>query len=58
MSRAEIADGYGDDLHPAAVEALSDAWQVTLIDPEWGRNDLLWPLLDAFAEQHNPADVH
>ena len=29
-----------------AVDALCGAWQVTVIDPEWGRNDVLWHALD------------
>lgn len=29
-----------------AFDAVVDAWQVCLIDPEVGRNDRLWPLLD------------
>jgi hypothetical protein len=29
-----------------AFVAIADAWQVCLIDPEIGRNDRLWPLLD------------
>ena len=33
------------NFHPAVIEALYEAWQVTLIDPEWGRNDVLWPAL-------------
>lgn len=35
--------------HGDVLDAVCDAWQVTLIDPEWGRNDLLWPLLDEVA---------
>ncbi|MFJ4974189.1 DUF6919 domain-containing protein [Streptomyces coeruleorubidus] len=35
-----------------ASVAIADAWQVCLIDPEIGRNDRLWPLLDdLFATQ-------
>lgn len=30
-----------------ALDAITDAWQLCLIDPEIGRNDLLWPLLDS-----------
>lgn len=30
-----------------AVRALCSAWQVTIIDPEWGRPGLLWDVLDA-----------
>jgi hypothetical protein len=51
VSRSDIEDegaGYGI-CHPQAVEAICRAWQVTIIDPEWGRNDLLWPALEAFA---------
>jgi hypothetical protein len=36
--------GYGI-CHPDAVRALCEAWQVTVIDPEPGRNDTLWPAL-------------
>ncbi|MGW0335503.1 DUF6919 domain-containing protein [Streptomyces sp. NPDC003011] len=32
--------------HPHAVRAVVDAWQITLVDPQWGRNTLLWPLLN------------
>jgi hypothetical protein len=30
-----------------AVDAIEAAWQVTLVDPEWGRESLLWDVLDA-----------
>jgi hypothetical protein len=49
-----IRYGYEGDCHPAAVEALCGAWQVTLVDPVWGRNDLLWPVLKAFAASVRP----
>ena len=32
--------------NPAAIAALCSAWQVTVIDPEWGRADLLWDVLE------------
>jgi len=51
LSRRHIRDphvGYGI-CHPAAVSALCSALQVTVIDPQWGRNDLLWPALERFA---------
>ena len=41
LSRKQVNftfDGYG-------YEALRDAEQVTIIDPEWGRNDRLWSTL-------------
>ncbi len=36
-----IFEGIGD----AAMNEVLDAWQVTVIDPVWGRNDVLWPTL-------------
>jgi hypothetical protein len=50
LSREEIEYGYGHDC-PQAIEALCSAWQVTLIDPDWGRNDVLWPVLERFASE-------
>jgi hypothetical protein len=32
-----------------ALEQLAEAWQVTLVDPCWGRNDRLWSVLARFA---------
>jgi hypothetical protein len=34
-----------DTITDTAWNAVADAWQVTLIDPEWGRNSVLWPAL-------------
>jgi hypothetical protein len=48
-SRSILQDNYSETCHPDAIQALTGAWQVTLIDPQWGRNDLLWPVLEAFA---------
>jgi len=45
----ELEYSYVGICHDDAVRALCGAWQVTLIDPVWGRNDLLWPLLEKFA---------
>lgn len=47
LPRRHIRDGwigYGS-CHRDAVHALCTAWQVTVIDPEWGRLDLLWAVL-------------
>ncbi|MDX2576715.1 hypothetical protein PV332_14675 [Streptomyces scabiei] len=33
-----------------AVREVAAAWQVTLIDPVWGRNTVLWPLLGRFLD--------
>jgi hypothetical protein len=49
LSRRHLRDawtGYGI-CHPHAVEALCAAWQVTVIDPDWGHNDRLWTVLRA-----------
>jgi hypothetical protein len=47
--RSELEDHYGRLCHPDAIRAVCDAWQVNIIDPEWGRNDVLWPALEKFA---------
>jgi hypothetical protein len=44
--------GYGI-CHRDAVDALCQAWQVTVIDPEWGRDSLLWPVLAAAVTPQN-----
>lgn len=49
QSREALEASYIPPCHPDAVRALRDAWQITLIDPVWGRNDQLWPLLEKFA---------
>jgi hypothetical protein len=49
QSRSELEDHYGRLCHPDAVRAVCDACQVNIIDPEWGRNDVLWPALEKFA---------
>ncbi len=36
-----ILGGIGD----TAMGAVLDGWQVTVIDPAWGRNAVLWPTL-------------
>jgi hypothetical protein len=35
-----------------ALGQVADAWQVAVIDPEVGRNDRLWPLLDELFATH------
>lgn len=44
MPDASINDYYAYDC-PGAIHALHDAWQVAVIDSQWGRNTLLWDLL-------------
>ena len=48
QSRSELEDHYSRLCHPDAVRAICDAWQVNIIDPEWGRNGVLWPALEKF----------
>jgi hypothetical protein len=51
LSRSHLRDphlGYGE-CHPDAVSAVTSAYQLTLIEPEWGQNSKLWPVLERFA---------
>lgn len=41
MRASYLAEQYCEAL-PAALPALLNAWQIEVIDPVWGRNDLLW----------------
>lgn len=41
----DISGRYGDDC-PGALVDLAIAWQVAILDPEWGRIGLLWERLD------------
>ena len=47
MRPEAIEEYYGGDCHEAAVAALCGAWQATLLDAHWGRDDLLWDRLRA-----------
>lgn len=49
LSRREVRSIYRGDLPRPAIKALQGAWQVTLFDPDYGRNDRLWPLLEQWA---------
>lgn len=44
MDYADVKCCY-EEIGRPVFAAICDAWQVTVIDPEWGRNDLLWPTL-------------
>jgi hypothetical protein len=53
VSRSDLADdhvGYGI-CSPSAIDDLINAWQVLVYDPEWGRNDRLWPALARFVHE-------
>jgi len=57
MNAEAIEEFYGPDCHPDAVAALRGAWQATVLDPHWGRNDLLWPRLLAALESRDNRSV-
>lgn len=44
-----LRNGYEQACHPRAAAALREAWLITVIDPRWGCNDVLWPALERFA---------
>jgi len=48
LSRRELASMY-DGCSRDAVRAVQAAWQVTLVDPEWGPGGRLWDMLDGWA---------
>lgn len=45
-SRRALNDRYAECGGPALVQ-IQAAVQLTVVDPQWGRNDVLWPLLAA-----------
>lgn len=45
MDPAEIDHAYGADLPSEGLAALHDAWQINVLDPRWGRRDLLMQAL-------------
>lgn len=56
VPRREICDpevGYGA-CHRDAVAAVCHAWQVTVIDFQWGRNGLLWETLERAVRKDAP----
>jgi hypothetical protein len=46
-----------EECNPAAVAVIQRANQITLIDPVWGRNDVLWPLLDDVTAKHSLTSI-
>jgi hypothetical protein len=50
MSSAVVRLNHAKRYHPAFVDWLAtEAWQITIFDPEWSGNDLLWRTLTAVA---------
>jgi hypothetical protein len=47
--RSHLEATYSD-CHPDVIAAIGDTWQVTMIDPEWGRNTILWAVLSDFTQ--------
>ena len=50
----QVADPLDDmpDVEPGIVIGLVSAWTVAVIDPVWGRDDLLWPaVVDALGRE-------
>jgi hypothetical protein len=45
--RIPVGDLTYGECSPQMRRVLRGSWQVTVVDPEWGRNDLLWETLDA-----------
>ncbi|MFC4512562.1 DUF6919 domain-containing protein [Streptomyces ehimensis] len=41
----ELRHLFGDVCCRQAMDVLIGAWQVTVIDPVWGRDSVLWPVL-------------
>lgn len=54
FSDRAIVDMYGDMCSGDAIDALCEAWQVTIIDPVWGESQTLWQALDAWTGQDTP----
>jgi hypothetical protein len=66
ISEGEPCTGFGCHLatsdlyviwsgcHRTAADAVIASYQVTLIDPEYGRNDLLWTVLDEASGRSGP----
>jgi hypothetical protein len=40
---AAEADSYGREVGPELADLVRSSWMLQIIDPQWGRNDLLWP---------------
>jgi Domain of unknown function (DUF6919) len=51
MPRRHLRWQFGSWCSKPAIDAVCGAWQVTIVDPVWGRNDVLWPALDRFVRE-------
>jgi hypothetical protein len=51
LSTSELWDG----MHPQTLERLAAAYYVTVLDPQWGRDDLMWSAVVAALQWPDPA---
>lgn len=56
ITRDHVQALYAYELHPAAVEAICDAYQITIIDTEYGAHDRLWETLDRALADDAPGE--
>ncbi len=49
LRRGTVEGTYGDVCSEPAVVALVNGYQIVIEDPQSGRDDVLWPLLERFA---------
>lgn len=62
MSSENIEGSYGGSkrvpgLHSEMVRVLQGSHQVDIYDPEWGRNDRLWPMLQRFFTAYSGINI-
>jgi hypothetical protein len=50
LSRRAVADLIFRGCPMPAVREVCAGWQITIVDPEWGRDDRLWPALRLVAD--------
>jgi hypothetical protein len=54
LPRGYVRSSY-DGVSAAGLQALCNAWQITIVDPDWDRPNLLWEtLLSEFDEEPTP----
>jgi hypothetical protein len=51
---ASPPDSLWDGMHPETVREIAAAWQVTVIDPQWGREDKLWAAVTDALQRSEP----
>lgn len=51
LSRPRLTERY-NGLHPELIATLHRAWQVLIVDDQWGRNSVLWRALLELSLRH------